>query len=123
MICDYNIYQGVEVNLRTKESHMKKREISRVFTNRTPERPSEIGTSRSHISNDPIIPMDMDKMEISYDSEDEQYDFRDKQKFNFLTMKMSKSKRKFNIDPFVLIEHLLSDHKDDDQEVKNDNVT
>src|SRR5437870_9926459 len=88
---------------------MKKREISRVFTDRTPERPSEIGTSRSHITNDPIIPMEMDEMEISYDSEDEQYDSRDKQKFNFLAKKTSKSKRKFNIDPFVLIEHLLSD--------------
>ena len=33
---------------------------------------------------------------------------------------MSKSKRKFNIDPFVLIEHLLSDHEDDDQEVEDD---
>ena len=54
-------------------------------------------------------------MEISYDS-------RDKQKFNFLTMKMSKSKRKFNIDPFVLIEHLLTDHEDDDQEVEDDDV-
>src|SRR5438067_13332433 len=101
---------------------MKKREISRVFTDRTPERPSEIGTSQSHISNDPIIPMDMDEMEISYDSEDEQYDSRDKQKFNFLAKKTSKSKRKFNIDPFVLIEHLLSDHEDDDQEVEDDNV-
>ena len=56
----------------------EKREISRVFTNRTPERPSEIGTSRSHISNDPIIPMEMDEMEISYDLEDEQYDSGDK---------------------------------------------
>ena len=56
MICDCNICQGAEVDPRTKESHMKKREISRVFTDRTPERPSEIGTSRSHISNDPIIP-------------------------------------------------------------------
>ena len=56
----------------------EKREISRVFTDRTPERPSEIGTSQSHITNDPIIPMDMDEMEISYDSEDEQYDSRDK---------------------------------------------
>ena len=65
-------------------------------------------------------PMEMDEMEISYDSGDEQYDFRDKQKFNFLTMKTSKSKRKFNIDPFVLIEHLLSDHEDDDQEVEDD---
>src|SRR2546421_6391532 len=63
------------------------REISRVFTDRTPERPSEIGTSRSHITNDPIIPMEMDEMEISYDSEDEQYDSRDKQKFNFLAKK------------------------------------
>src|SRR5205814_2721436 len=98
------------------------REISRVFTDRTPERPSEIGTSRSHITNDPIIPMEMDEMEISYDSEDEQYNFRDKQKFNFLAKKMSKSKRKFNIDPFVLIEHLLSDHEDDDQEVEDDDV-
>ena len=35
---------------------------------------------------------------------------------------LRKSKRKFNIDPFVLIEHLLSDHKDDDQEVEDDNV-
>ena len=61
-------------------------------------------------------------MEISYDSEDEQYDSRDKQKFNFLAKKTSKSKRKFNIDPFVLIEHLLSDHEDDDQEVKDDDV-
>src|SRR5438132_14011639 len=61
--------------------------------------------------------MDMDEMEISYDSENEQYDSRDKQKFNFLAKKTSKSKRKFNIDPFVLIEHLLSDHEDDDQEV------
>src|SRR6185437_9942012 len=87
---------------------MKKREISRIFTNRTPKRPSEIGTSRSHISNDPIIPMEMDKMEISYDSGDEQYDFRDKQKFN--------------IDLFVLIEHLLSVHEDDDQEVEDDDV-
>ena len=59
-------------------------------------------------------------MEISYDSEDEQYDSRDKQKFNFLTMKTNKSKRKFTIDPFVLIEHLLSDHEDDDQEVEDD---
>ena len=92
MICDCNICQGAEVDLRTKESHMKKRKISRVFTDRTPERPSEIGTSRSHISNDPIIPMDMDEMEISYDSEDEQYDSRDKQKFNFLAKKTSKSK-------------------------------
>src|SRR5437763_16468421 len=66
--------------------------------------------------------MEMDEMEISYDSEDEQYDSRDKQKFNFLTTKMSKSKRKFNINPFVLIEHLLSDHKDDDQEVEDDDV-
>src|SRR2546423_636146 len=33
--------------------------------------------------------------------------------------KTSKSKRKFNIDPFV---HLLSDHEDDDQEVKDDDV-
>src|SRR6185437_3178970 len=57
---------------------------------------------------------------ISYDSEDEQYDSRDKQKFNFLAKKTSKSKRKFNIDPFVLIEHLLSDHEDDDQEVEDD---
>ena len=66
--------------------------------------------------------MEMDEMEISYDSEDEQYDFRDKQKFNFLAKKTSKSKRKFNIDPFVLIEHLLSDHEDDDQEVEDDDV-
>ena len=116
VICDCNICQGAEVDPRTKESHMKKREISRVFTDRTPERPSEIGTSRSHITNDPIIPMDMDKMEISYDFEDKQYDFRDKQKFNFLIMKTNKFKRKFNINPFVLIEHLLSDHEDDDLE-------
>ena len=61
-------------------------------------------------------------MEISYDSGDEQYDSRDKQKFNFLTAKTSKSKRKFNIDPFVLIEHILSDHEDDDQEVEDDDV-
>ena len=122
VICDCNICQGAEVDPRTKESHMKKREISRVFTDRTPERPSEIGTSRSHITNDPIIPMEMDEMEISYDSEDEQYDSRDKQKFNFLAKKTSKSKRKFNIDPFVLIEHLLSDHEDDDQEVEDDDV-
>src|SRR2546421_48796 len=101
---------------------MKKREISRVFTDRTPERPSEIGTSRSHITNDSIIPMKMDEMEISYDSRDKQYDSRDKQKFNFLTTKTSKSKRKFNINPFVLIEHLLSDHEDDDQEVEDDNA-
>ena len=66
--------------------------------------------------------MEMDEMEISYDSEDEQYDYRDKQKFNFLAKKTSKSKRKFNIDPFVLIEHLLSDHEDDDQEVEDDDV-
>ena len=98
---------------------MKKREIS---TDRTPERLSEIDTSQSHISNDPIIPMDMDEMEISYDFEDEQYDSRDKQKFNFLAKKTSKSKRKFNIDPFVLIEHLLSNHEDDDQEVEDDDV-
>src|SRR5207249_688627 len=45
VICDCNICQGAEVDPRTKESHMKKREISRVFTDRTPERPSEIGTS------------------------------------------------------------------------------
>ena len=64
--------------------------------------------------------MEMNEMEISYDFKDKQYDSRDKQKFNFLIMKMSKSKRKFNIDPFVLIEHLLSDHKDDNQEVEND---
>src|SRR5439155_1491297 len=56
------------------------------------------------------------------DSEDEQYDSRDKQKFNFLAKKTSKSKRKFNIDPFVLIEHLLSDHEDDDKEVEDDDV-
>src|SRR5437764_144428 len=87
VICDCNICQGAEVDPRTKESHMKKREISRVFTDRTPERPSEIGTGRSHITNDPIIPMEMDEMEISYDSEDEQYDSRDKQKFNFLAKK------------------------------------
>src|SRR5437773_4024032 len=92
---------------------MKKRENKRVYTDRTPERPFEIGTSRSYISNNPIIPMDMDEMEISYDSEDKQYDSRDKQKFNFLAKKTSKSKRKFNINPFVLIEHLLSDHEDD----------
>ena len=84
VICDCNICQGAEVDPRTKESHMKKREISRVFTDRTPERPSEIGTSRSHITNDLIIPMDMDKMEISYDSGDEQYDSRDKQNLIFL---------------------------------------
>src|SRR2546430_8520883 len=66
VICDCNICQGAEVDPRTKESHMKKKEISRVFTDRTPERPSEIGTSRSHITNDPIIPMKMDEMEISY---------------------------------------------------------
>src|SRR6185437_15486073 len=36
--------------------------------------------------------------------------------------KTSKSKRKFNIDPFVLIEHLLSGHEDDDQEVEDDDV-
>ena len=101
---------------------MKKRKISRDFTDRTPERPSEIGTSQSHISNDPIISMEMDEMEISYDSEDEQYDSRDKQKFNFLTTKTNKSKRKFNIDPFVLIEHLLSNHEDDNQEVEDDDV-
>ena len=35
---------------------------------------------------------------------------------------LSKSKGKFNIDPFVLIEHLLSDHEDDDQEVEDDDV-
>src|SRR5437762_8847958 len=51
VICDCNICQGAEVDPRTKESHMKKREISRVFTDRTPERPSEIGTSRNHIFN------------------------------------------------------------------------
>src|SRR5438270_8727130 len=61
VICDCNICQGAEVDPRTKESYMKKREISRVFTDRTPKRPSEIGTSRSYISNDPIIPMDMAK--------------------------------------------------------------
>src|SRR5256714_11621517 len=66
--------------------------------------------------------MDMDEMEISYDFEDEQYDSRDKQKFNFLAKKTSKSKRKFNIDPFVLIEHLLSNHEDDNQEVEDDDV-
>src|SRR5256714_6620841 len=87
VICDCNICQGAEVDPRTKESHMKKREISRVFTDRTPKRPSEIGTSRSHITNDPIIPMEMDKMEISYDSEDEQYDSRDKQNLIFLQRK------------------------------------
>ena len=37
-------------------------------------------------------------------------------------MKTNKFKRKFNINPFVLIEHLLSDHEDDDQEVEDDNV-
>ena len=42
--------------------------------------------------------------------------------FNFLAKKTSKSKRKFNIDPFVLIEHLLSDHENDDQEVEDDDV-
>src|SRR5437764_15377495 len=42
VICDCNICQGAEVDPRTKESHMKKREISRVFTDRTPERPSKI---------------------------------------------------------------------------------
>ena len=40
----------------------------------------------------------------------------------FLIMKMSKSKRKFNIDPFVLIEYLLSDHEDDNQEVEDNDV-
>src|SRR5207244_9779471 len=114
--------QGAEVDPRTKESHMKKREISRVFTDRTPKRPFEIGTSRSHITNDPIIPMEMDEMEISYDSKDEQYDSRDKQKFNFLAKKTSKSTRKFNINPFVLIEHLLSDDEDIYQEVEDDKV-
>ena len=64
----------------------------------------------------------MDEIEISYNSEDEQYDSRDKQKFNFFTMKTSKSKRKFNINPFVLIEHLLSDHEDGDQEVEDDDA-
>ena len=102
-----NICQGAEVDPCIKASHMKKREISRDFTNKTPERPSKIGTNRSYITNDSIISMDMDEMEISYDSEDEQYDSRDKQKFNFLAKKTSKSKRKFNIDPFVLIEHLF----------------
>src|SRR3990170_2728309 len=76
VICNCNICQGAEVDPCTKASHMKKREISRGLTDRTPERSSEIGTSQSHISNDP---MDMDEMEISYDSGDEQYDFRDKQ--------------------------------------------
>ena len=61
--------------------------ISRVFTDRTPKRTSEIGTSRSHISNDPTIPMEMDKMEISYDSEDEQYDSRDNKNLIFLQRK------------------------------------
>ena len=92
MICNCNICQGAEVDPCTKALQMKKREISRVFTDRTPERPSEIGTSRSHISNDPITPMEMDEMEISYDSEDEQYDSRDKQKFNFLAKKMRNPK-------------------------------
>src|SRR5438132_9770349 len=64
IICDCNICQGAEVDQRKKESQMKKREISRVFTDRTPERPSEIGTSQSHITNDPIIPMEMDEMVI-----------------------------------------------------------
>src|SRR5207245_11368597 len=90
VICDCNICQGVEVDPRTKESHMKKREISRIFTDRTPKRPSEISTRQSHISNDPIIPMEMNEMEISYDSKDEQYDSRHKQKFNFLEKKMNK---------------------------------
>ena len=59
VICDCNICQGAEVDSRTKVSHMKKREISRDFTDRTSERPSEIGTSRSHITNDSIISMDI----------------------------------------------------------------
>src|SRR4051794_25539123 len=50
VICDCNIYQDAEIDPCTKESHMKKREISRVFTDRTPERPSEIGTSQSIFS-------------------------------------------------------------------------
>ena len=66
--------------------------------------------------------MEMDEMEISYDSGNEQYDSRNKQKFNFLVKKTSKSKRKFNIDPFVLIEHLLFDYEDDNQEVEDDDV-
>ena len=45
VICNCNICQGAEVDPRTKASHMKKREISRDFTDRTPERPSEIGTT------------------------------------------------------------------------------
>ena len=71
VICDCNICQGAEVDPRTKESHMKKREISRVFTDRTPKRPSEIGTSRSHITNDPIIPMDtlVEIIQIGYKSD------------------------------------------------------
>jgi hypothetical protein len=119
VICNCNICQGAEVDPRTKASHMKKREISRGLTDRTPERSSEIGTSQGHISN---VPMDMDEMEISYDSRDEQYDSRDEQKFNFLTTKTNKPKRKFNINPLVLIEHILSDHEDDDQEVEDDDV-
>src|SRR5207237_8748358 len=80
VICNCNICQGAEVDPRTKGSHMKKREISRVFTDRTPERPSEIGTRQSHTTNDPIIHMERDDMGISEESEDEQYDTRDKEK-------------------------------------------
>src|SRR5256714_8790237 len=87
VICDCNICQGAEVDPRKEESHMKKRVISRVVTDRTPERPSEIGTSRSHITNDPIIPMEMDEMEISYDSEDEQYDSEINKNLIFLQRK------------------------------------
>ena len=79
----------------------KKSEISRVFTDKTPERPSEIGTSRSHISNDPIIPMDMDEMEISYDSEDEQYDSRDKQSLIFL------QRKRVNLKENLILIHLF----------------
>ena len=37
VICNCNICQGAEVDPRTKASHMKKREISRGLTDRTPE--------------------------------------------------------------------------------------
>ena len=37
VICNCNICQGAEIDPRTKESHMKKREILRVFTDKLPK--------------------------------------------------------------------------------------
>ena len=41
---------------------------------------------------------------------------------NLIFLQRKRVNPKENFDPFVLIEHLLSDHEDDDQEVEDDDV-